>query len=176
MIRITGGTFRSRLLETPSTDKTKPTMDKVRLGVFSALSDRVLNAHVLDLFAGSGSYGFEAISRGASSLTLVDKGYEQIKVIKNNARALDININCYMSDVLLFLNECNQKYDLIFIDPRYALEVYEDCLKKIFARNILADGGSLILESDHDLNIDETNYSFVRKYKYGITKIYIIRK
>ena len=176
MIRITGGTYRSRLLETPSTDQTKPTMDKVRLGVFSALSDRVLNAHVLDLFAGSGSYGFEAISRGASSLTLVDKGYEQIKVIKNNARVLDININYYMSDVLLFLNECNQKYDLIFIDPPYALDIYEDCLKKIFARNILADGGSLILESDRDLNIDETNYSFVRKYKYGITKIYIIRK
>ena len=64
MIRITGGENRSRLLETPNTTLTKPTMDRVREGVFSALGDAVKNANVLDLFAGSGSYGFESLSRG----------------------------------------------------------------------------------------------------------------
>ena len=72
MIRITGGENRSRLLETPNTTLTKPTMDKVRAGVFSALGDSIAKAKVLDLFAGSGSYGLEALSRVASSATFVD--------------------------------------------------------------------------------------------------------
>ena len=72
MIRITGGEYRSRLLETPNTGLTKPTMDKVRAAVFSALGDAIKYASVLDLFAGSGSYGFEALSRGASHATFVD--------------------------------------------------------------------------------------------------------
>ena len=75
MIRITGGENRSRLLETPNTTLTKPTMDKVRAAVFNALGDAVKNAKVLDLFAGSGSYGFEALSRGAKEVTFVDFSY-----------------------------------------------------------------------------------------------------
>ena len=88
MIRITGGENRSRLLETPNTTLTKPTMDKVRAGVFSALGDAVLHASVLDLFAGSGSYGFEALSRGAKDATFVELNRETAKVIQRNANNL----------------------------------------------------------------------------------------
>lgn len=102
MLRITGGSFRSRLLKTPFSEATKPTMDKVRLGVFSSLNDRVINADVLDLFAGSGSYGFEALSRGAKSATFVDNGFEAIKCIKENAQVLDINANIFNLTVLAF--------------------------------------------------------------------------
>lgn len=177
MIRITGGTNRSRLLETPNTNLTKPTMDKVRSAVFSALGDKTINARVLDLFAGSGSYGFEALSRGAQSSTFVDSSYESIKVIKQNASSLKHqNVNIENADVLRFLNENTQEFDLIFVDPPYKLDVYNDIVKTVISRKILADGGALILESEKELDIDKSSFKDVRFYKYGLAKIYILRK
>ena len=176
MIRITSGTFRSRLLKTPDTELTKPTMDKVRLGVFSAIGDRVNNANVLDLFAGSGSYGFEALSRGASSATFVDKGHEQIKCIKDNAQMLGVNVVTFMYDTLSFLNETSEKYDLIFADPPYKLDCYLEVVDVILKRNLLAENGIIILESDHPLDIDESKFNKIKMYKYGLSKVYLLRK
>ena len=105
MIRITGGKNRSRLLETPSSGLTKPTMDKVRASVFNALNGEIDSKKVLDLFSGSGSYGFEALSRGASSVTFIDKQAEAINVIKKNALNLkENNINIIKDDVLIALD------------------------------------------------------------------------
>lgn len=176
MIRITSGEFRSRLLKTPDSDKTKPTMDKVRLGVFSAIGDRVNNSYVLDLFAGSGSYGFEALSRGAKSATFVDNGHEQVQCIKDNASLLNVNVRVYMRDVLAFLKESEDKYDLIFVDPPYKLDCYSEVVNLILKRNLLSDDGIIVLESENLLNIDESHFKKVRMYKYGLAKAYLLRK
>ncbi|MCR5332563.1 MAG: 16S rRNA (guanine(966)-N(2))-methyltransferase RsmD [Bacilli bacterium] len=176
MIRITSGTFRSRLLKTPDSTLTKPTMDKVRLGVFSAIADRVNNAYVLDLFAGCGSYGFEALSRGAKSATFVDKGYEQVQCIKSNANNLNVNVSVHMRDVLSFLNETSEKYDLIFVDPPYKLNCYNEVVDLILKRNLLTDNGIIVLESEDILSLDETKFAKVKMYKYGLAKAYILRK
>ena len=177
MIRITGGENRSRLLETPNTTLTKPTMDKVRAAVFNALGDSVKNARVLDLFAGSGSYGFEALSRGAKDATFVDSSFEAIKAIKKNAANLDReNVEILNKDVLTFLGQNSQEFDIIFADPPYKLDVYESIVKTLIERNILASGGIIVLESERDLNIDESLFKSVRFYKYGLAKIYILRK
>jgi len=177
MIRITGGVDRSRLLETPNTSLTKPTMDKVRAAVFSALGDDIKNAKVLDLFAGSGSYGFESLSRGAKEVTFVDSSNEAIKIIKKNAANLkknNVSINC--GDVLSFLSENPGNFDIIFADPPYKLDVYESIVKMVFEKNILTSGGIIILESERELNIDESLFMKVKFYKYGLAKIYILRK
>ena len=92
MIRITGGINRSRLLSTPNGTETKPTMDKVRSAVFSALGDKIRNARVLDLFAGSGSYGFEALSRGAEYAVFVDKSRDAYLTLKENKIILHMKI------------------------------------------------------------------------------------
>ena len=177
MIRITGGEDRSRLLETPNTTLTKPTMDRVREGVFSALGDDVRGAKVLDLFAGSGSYGFEALSRGAESATFVDSSYDAIKVLRRNAEVLKrSNIAIKISDVLSFLSGNPGNFDIVFADPPYKLEVYEDVVKLLIERNILSENGIIVLESERDLNIDEVLFKKVKKYKYGLAKIYIIKK
>ena len=177
MIRITGGENRSRLLETPNTTLTKPTMDKVRAAVFNALGDSVKNARVLDLFAGSGSYGFEALSRGAKDATFVDSSFEAIKAIKKNAANLDReNVEILNKDVLAFLEQNSQEFDIIFADPPYKLDVYESVVKTLIKRNILASGGIIVLESERELNIDESLFKSVRFYKYGLAKIYILRK
>ena len=177
MIRITGGEDRSRLLETPNTTLTKPTMDRVREGVFSALGDDVRGAKVLDLFAGSGSYGFEALSRGAESAIFVDSSYDAIKVLRRNAEVLKrSNISIKISDVLSFLSGNPGNFDIVFADPPYKLEVYEEVVKLLTERNILSENGIIVLESERDLNIDEALFKKVKKYKYGLAKIYIIRK
>ena len=177
MIRITGGENRSRLLETPNTTLTKPTMDKVRAAVFNALGDAVRNARVLDLFAGSGSYGFESLSRGAKEATFVDVSYDAVKSIKKNAENLNRkNIAIFNNDVLEFLNQNSQDFDIIFADPPYKLDIYEKVVKTLLERKILASGGIIVLESERELNIDESLFKSVRFYKYGLAKIYILRK
>lgn len=177
MIRITGGENRSRLLETPSTTLTKPTMDRVREAVFSALGDAVKHARVLDLFAGSGSYGFEALSRGAKEATFVDSSREAVTVIKKNGTALKReNIDVKNDDVLSFLSGNPGNFDIIFVDPPYKLEVYEEVVKLLVERKIVSDNGIIVLESEKELNIDESAFKQVKFYKYGLAKIYILRK
>ena len=177
MIRITGGENRSRLLETPSTSLTKPTMDKVRAGVFSALGDSVKGARVLDLFAGSGSYGFEALSRGAASATFIDSSSEAVKAIKKNAVSLKIeNVSILNMDVLAFLEQNSQEFSIIFADPPYKLDIYEDVVNKALSNHILSENGIIVLESEKELKIDKTKFKAVRFYKYGLAKVYILRK
>lgn len=177
MIRITGGKNRSRLLETPNTNLTKPTMDKVRSAVFNALGESIENARVLDLFAGSGSYGFESLSRGAKSVTFVEKGAEAISVIKKNSLYLRENdVEIARADVLDYLNSTEEKFDIVFADPPYKLEVYEELLKTLLERKIISENGIIVLESEKELNIEKDKFRDVRFYKYGLAKIYILRK
>lgn len=177
MIRITGGTFRSRLLETPLTDKTKPTMDRVREGIFNALGNKVNNAKVLDLFAGSGSYGFESLSRGAKSVVFIDITKESSNAIKLNAEKLEVSsFNYIHQDVVSFLKETDESFDIIFADPPYALKVYEDIIEIVSSKNLLNDDGCLVLETEKELSIPENTFKEVRFYKYGIAKIYLLKR
>lgn len=176
MIRITGGINRSRLLATPNSGLTKPTMDKVRAAVFSALGDTVKNANVLDLFAGSGSYGFEALSRGASFATFVDKSHDAYNAVRENAKSLGYeNVELVLSDSLAFLSENTRKFSIIFVDPPYKLDVYEKVVETLIKGNMLEENGIIVLESERELKLDESMFKSVRFYKYGLAKIYIIR-
>ena len=152
-------------------------MDKVRAAVFNALGDAVRNARVLDLFAGSGSYGFEALSRGAKEATFVDSSFEAIKAVKKNAVNLNReNVEILNSDVLTFLKQNTKDFDIIFADPPYKLEIYEELVKTLLERKIVRDSGIIVLESEKGLNIDESQFKSARFYKYGLAKIYILRK
>ena len=176
MIRITGGKHRSRKLVTPETSLTKPTMDKVRAGVFNALGNHLDGKEVLDLFSGSGSYGFEAISRGASFVTFVDQTKFSKDAVTTNALALhESNYEFIFSDVLSFINETDKKFDLIFMDPPYKLEIINDVLEIIEKRQLLNKGGAIIVESEHEITFNEY-YVDIRHYSYGLAHVYILRK
>ncbi len=175
MIRITGGEFRSRKLLTPNDGKTKPTMDKVRSAVFSALNDKIINCDILDLYAGSGSFGFESLSRGAKSATFVDRGVEQINTIKKNANLLNVEVSCNLSDVYNFIDNNARAYDIIFIDPPYKEAIYQEIVNMIFAKAVLKDGGIIVLESEKHLEIVHPKIKNSKEYKYGLAKILILR-
>lgn len=178
MLRISGGEFRSRLLKTPDTTLTKPTMDKVRNGIFSALQNDIKGKKVLDLFAGSGSYGFESLSRGASKATFVDNGVEAIKVIKENARALDVldRTEIYKQDSFSYLLDSKEEFDIIFVDPPYKKYDYKEIVSAILNANVLAKKGILVLESDYNLDVDLSSFTKSKEYKYSQTYVYILRR
>jgi len=176
MIRITGGKYRSRKLETPQTNLTKPTMDKVRAGVFNALGNDLTNKKVLDLFAGSGSYGFESLSRNASYVTFVDQTiYSKIAVETNKLNLHEENCKFVQSEVLSFLKNCDEKYDLIAMDPPYKLEIIESVLSIIKSKQLLNPNGIILVESEKELSFPQEECREIRSYHYSLAHIYLLR-
>lgn len=124
MIRLTGGLFRGRSIQTPTGSRTRPTQAKLRQALFNSLQHSIPDARVLDLFAGSGALGFEALSRGASHVTFVEKAKSVVSLIEKNAALLEVKDQVrVIGDSIehgqkLFLEDA--PFDLILADPPYA--------------------------------------------------------
>lgn len=130
----------------------RPTQERVREALFSSLAGRVEAARVLDLFAGSGALGLEAWSRGAASVTLVEKQGVVFNNLRSNVEALKKNgpegaVDCVKMDALSFLRRpAACAFDLIFVDPPYDDDVFEQVLNAIAAKSLLAPDGLLVYE------------------------------
>lgn len=177
MLRIIAGKYkRTNLLTLDSLD-TRPTKDMVREALFSSID--VEDKTLLDLFAGSGAIGLEAISRGAKEVTLNDNNKEAIKIIKANLNKLNEKANILNDDYLIALNKLNgTSYDFIYIDPPYAFKHYDEVFNKISEYNLLNDKGTIIVEVKKDVNLD-SNYKEFNNYKerkYGIAKLLYYKK
>ena len=150
-MRVIAGQWRGRPLKAPPGAATRPTSDRVREALFSILAARVPDARVLDLFAGSGALGIEALSRGADSATFVDEAPAAIRAIEANLRALDATATVRRSDVLGFLTSARRgaaQYDLIFLDPPYRdAERLAPALSEALPA-VLAPGAVAVAESD----------------------------
>ena len=123
MLRIIAGEFKGRRLKTPATDKVRPTADRVREAWFSILQRSISGARVLDLFAGSGALGFEALSRGAVAAEFVETHRSSLAVLKANAAALKVEdrVTIHRVDALRFAERLQPgQYDVAFADPPYA--------------------------------------------------------
>lgn len=176
MIRITGGKYRSRKLFTPETTLTKPTMDKVRAAVFNALGNDLSKKSVLDLFSGSGSYGFESLSRNAGFVDFVDQTRFSKEAVEKNGKMLnDTLYEFHLMNAISFLNETNKTFDYIFMDPPYKLNIITDALDLIQKRALLNQNGVIVVESEREIIFNET-YCEIKHYKYGLAHIYILRK
>ncbi len=149
-MRIIAGRYRGRVLPGPVGPGVRPATDKVRGAIFNILQNRLdLNGiEVLDLFAGTGSLGFEAISRGAGNVTFVDDDRAAVRVIRQNASVLGCDDACEIQqgDALGFLSRGNGTFSLIFADPPYAFGRTADLPGLVFAAGHLAAGGYLIVE------------------------------
>jgi len=179
-MRIIAGANRSRLLKTLASDATRPTLDKVKEAVFSKLGTYFEKGNILDLFAGSGAISLEALSRGFTSATLVDNNPKAIGIIKENVNSLKENDKCTVlkmsyQNALEYVS--NQKFDLIYLDPPYHLQLGSDLLSKIEELNILALDGMIVLETQKDEDICvPKNFELDKQVVYGICKITYVRK
>lgn len=145
-MRIITGRAKGRRLQAPDTERTRPATDRVREAVFSAIGSWVEDAAVLDLYAGSGSYGLEALSRGAASATFVDSGPEAVESLRKNISAVGLGGLVVASDVDTFLRRPGERrYHLVFIDPPWdlATRVLEDQL--VTVDRLLEPGGEVVV-------------------------------
>ena len=177
-MRVISGKYKGRVLEGFNLDGTRPTMDRVKESLFGMIQDYIDSSVVLDLFAGSGNLGIEALSEGASYVYFVDKNKKAINVINNNISKLgDKNIeiiNSDYKDALKYLKD--KKFDLIFLDPPYNTNYIEESIKLIDLYG-LVDDGLIICESDSlDKIIYDDKYSVIKSKKYGDKYIVILKK
>ena len=186
-IRITGGLWRGRLLEVPAKSM-RPTQDRVRAAVFSSLQALVPGARVMDLFAGTGAFGLEALSRGAAGACFVENSRAALEALRRNVGLLAGReqageagqISIVNADVESFIRDCGDEFrsDLVFADPPY--DCGEDWTKKILfhlaRRSILTNEGCLIIESRSKSPLVEAEgWSAYWVRSYGETRICMYR-
>ena len=173
MLRIIGGKYRHLVIEAPSVETTRPTTDKVREALMSALSFDIPSKDVLDLFAGSGALGLEALSRGANSATFVDSNGIAIKCINSNIKKMKIEeeTNVFQTTYMDFLKTNKKKFGLVFLDPPYKMkEAYDEIVNYMFDNDMLTEDAIIVKECDVDFPNDE-RFRKYRTYKYGIIHV-----
>ncbi len=183
-MRIVGGTFKGRGLASPKGDGTRPTSDRVRESIFNILSHSIEgfdleSARVMDLFAGTGALGFEALSRGARFCQFVEEAVEARGVIRNNADALGVIGQCkiWRRDATE-LGPCAPQtpFDLIFADPPYAKGFGEKALASVMDGGWLSPGGVVVLEEAEKISVaDIPGLTLIDTRSYGDTQVRFYR-
>jgi 16S rRNA (guanine966-N2)-methyltransferase len=189
-VRVVGGAFRGRRLAAPRGAATRPTADRVREALFSILGERVEGARVLDLYAGSGALAIEALSRGAAWADLVDRGAAAVAAARANLEAVGVRdvrhppgdggggppaptARVHRSDALRFLRGAAggpRQYDLVFLDPPYALAARLGPELGPALAPVLAPGATVVGESDRRAPLD-LDLPLTDERRYGDTLI-----
>ncbi len=179
MINVIAGKYRSRVLLTPE-EGTLPTKNIVRKAIFSALGGRVEDAVALDLFAGSGALGIEALSLGAKKCYFVDASEKAISIVKRNLATLKEDhgeVLCSTHARALSLwKEKGIVFDLVFLDPPYAKkEYYDESISFLLENHLLSQEAAIVIEYEGELSFSSERFKEVRYYKYGKTQVAIAR-
>ena len=179
-MRVITGSARGRRLGELKGMETRPTTDKVKESIFNCIQFDVENARVLDLFAGSGQMGIEALSRGAQRAVFVDMRSEACTVIRGNLEKTRLLARAQIvrSDFQSYLTRCREQFDLIFLDPPYDGIFLENAMKSISEIDILSDCGILICErpAEKALPAQLGALSLRREYRYGRASVSIYGK
>lgn len=179
-MRVITGTARGRKLGELKGQETRPTAGKVKEGVFSALQFDLAGRRVLDLFAGTGQLGIEALSRGAASCTFVDRRKEAVQLVRDNLAVCGLaeRSQVVCADAMSYLTSLRARYDLIFLDPPYAGDVLERVIAHIARFDILAPRGIIVAECPAEKRLPALGapYGLSREYRYGRIKAAVYRR
>lgn len=177
-MRIISGRYKGRRISTPTNIKARPTTDFAKEGLFNLLNNRIdfEDIDVLDLFAGTGSIGIEFISRGSRSVTAIENYEIQCAFIRKVCNELKINnLQLLKMDVFKFIGSTNLRFDFIFADPPYELNILEQLPDLIFKNNLLKEDGLFVLEhssknnfSTHPFFLDHRSYGNVNFSFFGL--------
>lgn len=147
-LRIIGGTWRSRRIQFADVAEIRPTPDRIRETLFNWLAEKIVGARCLDLFAGSGALGFEAASRGASHVTQVDSSATIVAMLAKQKQLLAAQqLAIVHQDALDFLQQTEQQFDVVFLDPPFASDCLKQILPILIARKLVVPSGLLYIES-----------------------------
>ncbi len=174
-MRIIAGKHRGRTLIVSQGMEIRPTSDRVKESFFQILSLRLAGARVLDLFAGSGALGIEALSRGAAEAVFNDSSRDSVAVLKKNLAAVKEEGKVYTLDFRTCLKTVSGEFDLIFADPPYREDYAAEICRLVSERGLLKRGGLLILESEREESAPE-GWKMADARSYGRTKIYMLER
>ncbi len=169
-MRIIAGKFRGKKLAAFDGNAVRPTPDRVKESLFQILSARLNGARVLDLFAGSGALGIEALSRGAREVVFNDSSSESRLLLKKNLASVGVQATVLPMDFSACLSSVAPPFDVIFCDPPYREDLAEEILSTIKKRELLSEGGVVVYESERDENAP-MGWEIFDKRGYGRTKI-----
>ena len=175
MMRIITGTAKGKKLVSLEGDATRPTSERIKEAVFSSIQFDVEGRRVLDLFAGSGQMGLESLSRGAQKATFIDLSREAMDIVKQNARITGFFDVCHflVSDWRNYIRKASgrEQYDLVFIDPPYAMECCADAAAYLAEKELIIPGAIVVLESgEEEISMDDTRlsgYRVIKSTHYG---------
>lgn len=175
MIQIITGTAKGKRLKTLEGEATRPTSQRIKEAMFSSIQFDIEGRRVLDLFAGSGQLGFEALSRGASGVMFTDMSRDAENIVKENAKLLGFFDKCkyLVTDYRNYIRKASgrEKFDLVFIDPPYAMKCAKDAALKLADADMLNDGALIVLETGEeeiDFNSAElSDFEVLKHTQYG---------
>ena len=169
MIRIISGEHRGRKIRAPKQLNARPTTDRAKEGLFNILNNRFYFDEIkaLDLFSGTGNLSYELVSRGCTQVTAVDADRLAVKFIGDTASQLNMHgLQAVRNTAENYLSGVIGSYDLILADPPYQYDRYEWLIEEVFNRELLSDGGLLVLEHDVKTRLDELAH-FSERRTYG---------
>lgn len=158
---ITAGIYKGRKIAAPDENITRPTLSKVRMGVFNSLYSMIgefEGKSFLDVFGGSGVMGLEALSRGFNDVKVFEKNLKAAEIIKKNYKLLGVKPDLQIGDSEKLIQKLDKKYDVVYIDPPYMSDLYERILSKI-------EGNIIVVESDKPIDIK--GFELLKSKNYG---------
>lgn len=176
MVRVITGSAKGQQLDVPK-HITRPLTDRIKTSIFDIITPYIINAHVLDLFAGSGAFAIEALSRGAKSATLLDINEKAIEVIKSNLRKTKLlkSATVIKQDAKKFANKSKSKFNIIFLDPPFPMDKKNTLLPPV--AKLLSNNGLLILRTPIQEQAPKTvefiNSVLLKEYEkeYGVSRV-----
>lgn len=176
-MRVITGTARGRRLITLEGNDVRPTTDRVKEALFSIVQFELEGRRVLDLFAGSGQLGIEALSRGAESAIFVDRSKKAADVVKANlaSTGLSKNASVFCGDSIAFLKTFSGTFDIAFLDPPYSTGLLQQALELV--PRVMNKGGAILCEAPPTEKMPERtgDFALVKKYKYGKVSLFLYR-
>ena len=181
-MRVISGTARGTKLNSIDDLSTRPTLDRVKEPLFSIIQNFLKDANVLDLFSGSGALGIECLSRGSKHCVFCDKSYKSVQMIKENIvkTKMEDKSTVINKDYKKCLEMIDEKFDVIFIDPPYKLDIAVDSIKRIIKLDLFAKDGIIIIETDEEEReleeLKEIDLEVCDVRKYGRVKLIFLRE
>ena len=176
-MRVIAGEYKGRRLASPADDRVRPTTDKAKEAIFSILTNEIYGSFVLDLFAGSGNLGLEALSRGAEHCWFADSSRDSLKLIRGNISycKADERATVIPGDFRKVLSRLEQQMDIILLDPPYGKNMIQECFELIEEYDLLAENGLIIAEHRRDEVLPEAfgKYQRIKERRYGTVVISI---
>ena len=180
--RIIGGSWRSRKLTFPDAPGLRPTPDRVRETVFNWLQDVTIDADCLDLFAGSGAMGFEAISRYANSVIMIDNNESAIHALQQNVTLLDTDkVTIKKADALKIIsgnNKFDKRFDIVFLDPPYNKDYIKPCCQGLDSNDYLKPLSYIYIEAEYEIKDTDLpdGFNMIRNKSAGNVNYHLIKR